>query len=727
MRMSYYEILVALPEHRLTTDQCFRVNAYGRSVSQIQPASEDTLWVHGNALILPEGIWPQGRTPRVVLRLAGPVQPAWRQILRNDGLKIRFWCPPSGVCVEFPTAYRKCPAKLSALGFVRAGCDYTEAMCRRFGIGGQAVSPSTLPNELVDLVCFDRSTTRWVRRMLEARGIPVLHAGTTKLRVLFPGDTADLRALTGVKLADTARLPTLLSAAELRASLGVPAAIPNPWGLAGEGEVIAVADTGLDSGTVDASMHPDFAGRLRALESLPMNPTWAGFATPRSDDAADRASGHGTHVAGLALGSGAASRGLHGGLAPAAELVFLALEQQVDVTPTAAARLPSGYYLAGRPVDLRDLYRAGAAHGATLHNLSWGDPTQGAYNDDCHETDLYLRESPLAVVVCAAGNDGADRDGNRRVDSGSLYAPACAKNTLAVGACEGPLAGKGSRATWGQLDPTARRWPVLADRNDPVSGEADRIAPMSSCGPTRDGRAKPDLCAPGTNLVSTRSRATTYQGWGLADPLPLYMYDGGTSMAAPVVTGALALIRQAWRREWAKSRRTPSGAALKALALLACIPVRARGAGPASPWEAGFGRLDVARALPPSINARPGWRVTLRDAASQRLDTGQHRDIALQLAGRSHLRVVLCWYDPPGERLINDLDLALLDAAGQPLALGAIPGAPPATQPDRCNPVEGLDLPALPAGRYTLRVSGFNVMDGPQRYALAWAIEAAAG
>jgi len=189
-------------------------------------------------------------------------------------------------------------------------------------------------------------------------------------------------------------------------------------------------------------------------------------------------------------------------------------------------------------------------------------------------------------------------------------------------------------------------------------------------------------------------------------------------MAAPVVTGALALIRQAWRRV----RRQPSGAALKALALLACISVRARADGNATAFEAGFGRLDLARALPPALQARPGWQVTLRDSAVQRVDTGQVRDAGVRLRARSRLRAVLCWYDPPGERLVNDLDLCLLDASRTVLALGNA-GATPG--PDRSNPVECIDLPALAPGAYTLRVSGFNVMDGPQRFALAWAVEPA--
>ncbi|MDB5862958.1 MAG: peptidase and in kexin sedolisin [Betaproteobacteria bacterium] len=698
----------------------------GGSISNAPLHDPNIVWVNGNPVNIPDNQWPAAQTPRAILRLAGPVQPEWRKRLAAAKLRVQFWCPPSGVCVDVPRAARNDLSQLQ-LDFVAGGVDYTDSMCQRPGLPASddraAAFTPALPSHLVDVVCFDRRTRAVVERELASRDIPVLHAGTTKLRVSFDGDLAVLRGLPGVKLAGPVRLPRLLSAAEIRASVGVPAAVPNPWGLSGEGEVIAVADTGLDSGNVENGMHPDFAGRIRALQSLPMNTSWRSFATARSaEDGADRASGHGTHVAGLALGSGAASRGVHGGLAPASQLVFLAIEQDVEVLPAERGRLPSGFYLAGRPVDLRELYRAGSREGATLHNLSWGDPAQGVYTDDCFETDLYLREAPDDVVVCAAGNDGTDRDGNRCVDNGSLYAPACAKNTIAVGATEGPVQGSGLRKTWGQLDATGRRWTAPSDRNDPISGEADRIAPMSSCGPTRDGRAKPDLCAPGTNLASTRSRATAYQGWGLADPLPLYMYDGGTSMAAPVVTGALALVRQAWRAHGPDRKRTPSGAALKALALLACTPVRGRGVAPAGRFEAGFGKLDVARALPPALKARDGWTVTLRDAASQRIDTGRHRDVAVRLAKAGRLRAVLCWYDPPGERLINDLDLTLLDVHKNPLAPDG--GAAAATA-DRINTVECIDRTVLPAGRYFLRVNGFNVMDGPQRYALAWAVESA--
>jgi subtilisin family serine protease len=676
-------------------------------------AEEITLWVLGRTVVVPSGKWPSGHTPRALVRFTGPVQPAWRKAMAEQQLAVRFWCPPRGACVDLPEALRRAPQRLEQLDFIAGACDYTEAMCLR-----ETAGAALLPADLLDVICFDAVARAGVQRLLQQRGIEVLQAASTKLRVRH-ADAAELRAIAGVKVVGRVRLPQLLSTGAVVHALGADAARGSSP-LDGAGEVIAIADTGLDRGDAGASLHADFAGRVKALIAMPMNPSWAGFAEARSDDAADRASGHGTLVAGLALGSGAASGGHHRGVAPAASLVFQALEQDVRVLPGSMARLASGHYLAGRPLDLRDLYREASARGATLHNLSWGDDARGTYTDDCHETDLFLNEQPLSVVVCAAGNDGADRDGNRRIDAGSMRAPACAKNVIAVGATEGPLVGQGSRATWGQLDPSARRWPVFSERNDPVSGEPDRIAPFSAAGPTADGRTKPELCAPGTNLVGARSQVCTGRGWGLADPMPLYMYEGGTSMAAPLVTGALALLRQAWRQAWQRQRRTPSGAALKALLLLGCAPVRSRGPGSATPFEAGFGRIDLARSLPPGRGGVPGWTVTLRDAVSQQLDTGEQREAIVRLAAASRLRAVLCWYDAAGERLINDLDLELLGPAGSVLALGAAPGAP---APDRLNPVELIDVPALPAGRYRLRVRGHNVMDGPQRYALAWAVQ----
>jgi len=70
-----------------------------------------------------------------------------------------------------------------------------------------------------------------------------------------------------------------------------------------------------------------------------------------------------------------------------------------------------------------------------------------------------------------------------------------------------------------------------------------RIAPFSSCGPTLDGRLKPDLCAPGVAILAARS-ATRDKN----NPAPLLTRMSGTSMASPCVTGTIALMFQAASR-----------------------------------------------------------------------------------------------------------------------------------------------------------------------------------
>ena len=71
-----------------------------------------------------------------------------------------------------------------------------------------------------------------------------------------------------------------------------------------------------------------------------------------------------------------------------------------------------------------------------------------------------------------------------------------------------------------------------------MSGQPERMAPLSAAGPTADGRRKPDVCAPGTNLVGPRSSVATGRGWGLASPAPHYVVDGGTSAAVAAAAGA---------------------------------------------------------------------------------------------------------------------------------------------------------------------------------------------
>ncbi len=519
--------------------------------------------------------------------------------------------------------------------FIAGAQPYKESHCsRRVGAQSPAVRRTTgMLEDVVDLVCFSREQRVGVEQLLAQRKINVLARSSSKLRVQYHGDHAVLRDLPGVKIVDEAHAP-VLALNTLCESLGLGSVATGvETEFKGRGQIVAVADTGLDRGVVDGNLHPDFAQRVRAITSWAINSAWAPFIKypDHNDGPADMNTGHGTHVAGLAVGNGQLSEGRYRGVAPEAELVFQSIEQFTEVKTEFRTQMPTGYYLSGRPLDLRQLFQEARDYGARIHVNAWGDPAHGQYTDDSYEADFFLHQNPDAVILFASGNDGTDRDGNREVDRGSLYAPASAKNVIAVGATEGADVGVGMRGTWGEMDAAQKQFRNAVDRQDPISGDANTIALFSGTGPTMDGRIKPDVCAPGTNLVAPRSGATQARGWGMASPMPYYIYYGGTSMATGVAGGFAAVLRQAWQT--ACAGRTPSGPALKALMILGAKPVVRRDTQTPEPrYVAGFGHLNFST----SVVDQGAASVRLFDETEPGLQTGEQRvyPVALRATGR---------------------------------------------------------------------------------------------
>lgn len=679
----------------------------------MQRVDTTPIMVNGVAVTLADNVFDFGDYPHTLLKFVGPLDPIWLQQLKTHGVKLLFFCPPYGACVKLPSLFRS--ELLSAkFTFICAATPYRESHCSR-GLPHERdkMLRAGLPENACDLVFFSREDRARVATELAARNVEILDSSSYKLRVRYSESLHALRDITGVKIADHSRATRLCSGEDLLTAVARPASTFGGSDLRGRGQIIAIADTGLDSGVNDASLHPDFQGRVKAIISWPLSNGWRDFASkPDNDDgAADRDSGHGTHVAGLALGNGARSAGLHQGIAPEAELVFQAIEQFVDVKSEYRARLKSGFYLSGRPLDLRDLFEQAREFGARIHVNAWGDEARGGYTDDCYEADHFLRQHPDALVLFAAGNSGADRDANRVLDTQSVYAPASAKNVVAIGATEGGLEDIGLHVNWGAFDATNSRFRAGVDRADAVSGQANHIALFSSTGPTKDGRIKPDVCAPGTNLAAPRSRLIQGKGWGLASPLPYYMYNGGTSTAVGVAGGAAAILREAWEHY---NARPPSGQALKALLLLSAVPVLSRRDDAPEPIHVGgFGRIQIAQALPQNTSRK----ITLIDELDRGLVSGEIREHTISFGKTGALRAVLCWYDVPGDTLINNLDLCLIDSQGE-----RIWGNHPAGEkgaPDTVNSVEAIDIKNLPCGRYLLRVIATNIPAGPQSYALA--------
>lgn len=682
-----------------------------------QITENQPIYVNGAQVFVPRGSFDIESHPRSLLRFAGPIVREWLKRLRDLNIKQHFFCPPYGLCVEFPN--REALLQLRESLAVAVGCiAYTQHLCHRHHnlLPKQFLNKAAIGGDWLDLVFFTQLDKERIKAQLIDAGKTVLAESRYKLRVEYSDSASELRAMKGVKLVDQAR-PSLVASLELLDAVGVPPSLH--WmqldRLDGMGQIVAVADTGLDKGIADDSIHPDFRGRVNAIRSWPINESWNSYVQqPGADDGGvDKHSGHGTHVAGLVLGDGFASEGRYRGMAPKAQLVFQAIEQFTAINTLHQNEIASGYYLSGRPLDLRELFNEARSLGARIHVNAWGDPSQGAYTDDCYEADDFLHKNPDAVILFAAGNDGADKDGDRRIDQRSLYAPASAKNVIAIGATEGPRQGVGLRVNWNAFDQSrVKRFSNPRDREDAISGEPEHVALISSAGPTRDGRIKPDLCAPGTNLAAPRSQATDNRGWGLASPLPFYMYYGGTSMATGAAGGYFALLRQSWQAYLHDT--PPSGMALKALAILAAQPVLRRDEDATEPRNiAGFGSINLLHALPSKDNP-----IRLIDFREPGLSTGEVKSYPFSLNKTQRFKAVLSWYDVPGEVLVNNLNLCL-ERAGQVLYWGNHePGQ--SGQPDQHNNVEVIEVADLAPGHYVVRVIAANIPAAPQSFAVAF-------
>lgn len=224
--------------------------------------------------------------------------------------------------------------------------------------------------------------------------------------------------------------------------------------------------------------------------------------------------GHGTHVAGIVAGNGFDSSGARSGIAPAAHLIVMKVLDR------------SGRgHISNVIAALDDVMANRHVHNVRIVNLSIATGVYESYNTD--PLTLAARHAVEAgiVVVAASGNYGRDRDG--RPVYGGITAPGNAPWVLTIGA---------------------------SSHSGSVDRADDTIAAFSSRGPTAiDRAAKPDLVAPGVGIESLsdplsafyRTKSAYLLGGTVPTAYLPYLSLSGTSMAAPVVSGTVALMLQA--------------------------------------------------------------------------------------------------------------------------------------------------------------------------------------
>src|SRR6185369_8972185 len=317
--------------------------------------------------------------------------------------------------------------------------------------------------------------------------------------------------------------------------------------LDGSGVTIAILDSGIDS------KHKSFAttGKIKFSKDF------------TGENRTDDPWGHGTHVAAIAAGDGAPTSGAYEGIAPAANLVNLRVLDSQGSGKVSGVLAALDWLVANK-----------GTYGVKVVNMSLGTPAINSYEDDPICNAVRTLVDAGVVVVAAAGNNGKDVNGQEIY--GAIHCPGNEPSAITVGASN----------SFG-TDP----------RND------DAVTSYSSRGPTRsysvdsygllhyDNIIKPDLVAPGNKIIAAEAA-----GNGLVKKFPeletykystsnmKLMYLSGTSMSAPMVSGAAALLLEA------NSSLTPN--LVKMLLMYTAQPLAGF-----NTLEQGAGQLNVAGAV----------------------------------------------------------------------------------------------------------------------------------
>lgn len=514
----------------------------------------------------------------------------------------------------------------------------------------------------------------------------------------------------------------------------------------GEGQIVAVADTGLDKGS-ETDVHEAFTGRV--IKVIPLGRPPRGTTPGKADDPA----GHGTHVCGSVLGSGTSvSEGQIEGTAPDAKLIVQSVLSKVDAKGEGE--------LGGIPRNLVELFDQAYKLDARVHTNSWGTPFDGdsgiqnPYDGGAEGIDRFVWNNQDMTILFAAGNDGQDKSPNGvldgKINERSLGAEVSAKNCITVGATENlrpnlKSAIQGVPYTYGGFWPDS--FPKNPLKDDLMADNKEGLAAFSSRGPTAENRLKPDVVAPGTAILSTRSRnivntADIGDFGTLSDKK--YFYLAGTSMATPLVAGCCAVIRETLVKNGYKDVtngvKNPTGSLIKALLINGAVPIHGqympKEVGEEPNPHSGFGRVNLAGSISlpgdksagygigtisnPQLPFEISVPVPQGSVLAHQAPNGQSNGATSP--GGLTLKVTLVYADLAGARLSNDLNLVIVagnkERHGNQLNAEFAVGSSESF--DRRNNVEQVVWVNVPGDQVKIVIKGWRLTSDRVPFAYAW-------
>ena len=345
-------------------------------------------------------------------------------------------------------------------------------------------------------------------------------------------------------------------------------------------------------------------------------------------------------------------------------------------------------------------------NGARISSNSWGTDDEGAYGVDAQNYDALTRDADPTTPtqeqmlhVFSAGNAGGTQ--GRPYSVGS---PGVGKNVLTVAAAENVRDGN-----------------VVDGCGLSAADNADDVAGFSSRGPANDGRAKPDIIAPGTHIMGPASQSANYDGSGICggpagspdrryypNGQTWYTWSSGTSHSTPAVAGAAALAYELYGR-LIQPGQTSSPAMLRALLLNGTRYMMGVGANDTLPGTGqGWGAVNLGALYTDTVRKTLDQNVIFGESGQIYTATGTITDTTRPF------RATLAWTDaagsPVGNAYVNDLDLSV-EVSGTVYRGNVFSGALSVAggAADARNNVEQVFLPPGVGGSYILTVTARNI------------------
>ncbi len=446
-------------------------------------------------------------------------------------------------------------------------------------------------------------------------------------------------------------------------------------GINGEGQIATVMDSGVDYNSCwfrDVGNAPPGPDHRKVIDySLTGGQPYDGCDP-----------GHGTHVAGTMAGDQSfinPGNYDHNGMAYKAKFTVQDVgEDDSWSCMTGAVSIPSNLYGA---------FVASYNLNARVHTNSWGS-TSNTYDAMSRDVDRAMWDNKEFLIVFAAGNSGPG--------SSTVGTPGTAKNCVTVG--------------------STRQAP-----------QQDTMAGYSSRGPAADGRLKPTMTAPGGESPTFIHSAKNHTG---NPPSPTCNVQGspfqGTSMATPAVAGMALNVRQYFEDgyyplgEPGGDPITPSAALVKSVLISGTADM---GTPDIPNNNEGWGRMLMDNSLYFSGDTRE----LMVEDVTPGLTTGQVWSHEFEIDSSAEpLVITLVWTDYPGAtgsgiKLVNNLDLLVTAPGGQQYKGNVFSGGFSVTggSHDNLNVEEGVRVNSPQTGVWTIQVTGQNVPQGPQPFAVS--------